>query len=149
MATNFEYYKDKILNEFIKEYKMHCFVRAMGIATGVEFHVRCEGGPCSDCEKIVFEWLYAEHIEAPKLTKRERAFCEAVQTGWIARDEDNGLYWYANIPEKNNEVWGGHTYSKISHMKLDFAFIEWEDEKPWAVEDLLKLEVMEEVQEDA
>ncbi len=26
---------------------------------------------------------------------------------------------------------------------LDFEFIEWEDEEPWAVEDLLKLEVEE------
>ena len=152
MATNFEFYKDKILNEFIKEYQMHCFARAMEIVTGVEFHIGCECGKCSSCEKIVFNWLYTEHIEQPKLTKRERAFCEAVQTGWIARDKNGDLTWFGINPdgyEKRSEIWGfgmaRSVFSKIHEAWCEFAFIKWEDEQPWAVEDLLKLEAMEEV----
>lgn len=153
MATNFEFYKDKILNEFIKEYQMHCFALAMEIVTGVEFHIGCECGKCSSCEKIVFEWLYAEHIEQPKLTKRERAFCEAVQVGWIARDECGELYWYGDKsgPKKDGDHWvrlhknvGDLKACSIIHKSWEiFDFIKWEDEKPWAVTDLLKLEVME------
>ena len=145
MATNFEFYKDKILNEFIKEYQMHCFALAMEIVTGVEFHIGCECGKCSSCEKIVFEWLYAEHIEQPKLTKRERAFCEAVQVGWIARDECGGLYFYEEAPTKHGILWSSNSgiYELPETIWELFSFAKWEDEKPWSVEDLLKLEVEE------
>lgn len=141
MATNFEFYKNEILE--ISGNKME-------IAVVNNRPVPCEEVDCTACdfrdgcgEWDVVAWLYAEHIEQPKLTKRERAFCEAVQTGWIAMDEDNALYWYSDTPEKHNEAWGGRHYTKISYMNLGFSFIKWEDEKPWAVEDLLKLEVQE------
>lgn len=149
MATNFEYYKDKILNEFIKEYKMHCFARAMEIATGVEFHVLCESGPCGVCGKKVFEWLYAEHTEQPKLTKRERGLCEYFGNGYIAKDENGMVCWYPDKPEKTRGdedgcwILNGVGYWKIMRDKTPFNFIAWEDEKPWSVEDLLKLEVEE------
>lgn len=144
MATNFEFYKDEILKCLSKN----------SVAIKNNKPVKCDGR-CNSCirnneigeciDKPLFEWLYAEHIEPPKLTKRERAFCEAVQTGWIARDEGGTLYWFPQNEsvEKRASIWSASEYSNISFMILDFSFIKWSDEKPWSVADLLKLDVME------
>lgn len=45
-------------------------------------------------------------------------------------------------------MWNATQCLVISLLKLPFTYIKWEDEKPWPVADLLKLEVIEEVQED-
>ena len=141
MATNIEFYKDSLVNY---------------LATATPFAVRdgkieyCKGGECARClfdpahcvsEKVM--WLKTEHIEQPKLTKMERAFCEVLQTGYIARDENGFLYWFPNGAEikKGPSKWHCGFYSDIGCMKIGFEFITWEDEKPWAVVDLLKLEV--------
>lgn len=147
MATNFEVYKDKILEIANKDDDFGVVNGEVGscVASKCEKCLfRICNGICSTVSKI--QWLYAEHIEAPKLTKRERAFCEAVQTGWIARDMDDSVYWYAEFPGKEDNVWSAFTYAKISSMGLNFPFTKWEDAKPWDVEDLLKLDVIEEVQ---
>ena len=147
MATNFEFYKDEILK--INDTYNHVAVEnGKPISCNV---MHCKHTSCMDCQMKFIEWLYAEHIEAPKLTKRERAFCEALQTGWIARDFDDYLYIFDSIPHKVGEEkrWDihfddeGDWHDLPTQINSLFTFIEWEDEKPWAVEDLLKLEVKE------
>lgn len=147
MATNFEFYKDEILKCLSEN----------NIAIKNNKPVKCVGD-CNSCirdseigicmDKPFFEWLCAEHTELPKLTKRERAFCEAAQNGWIARDRDRSLCWFPAdaVVQKSGTMWNAEKYVCISHFKLPFICIKWEDEKPWAVADLLKLEVIEEVQ---
>lgn len=147
MATNFEFYKDQILE----------IAKRGSLAVCNDKPVSCGEIQCTGClfkrdeygcaqGRELFEWLYAEHIEQPKLTKRERAFCEAVQTGWIARDKNGSLFWYGTMPgTKGNMIWvccDPCSYQMFNMGSL-FKFIVWEDEKPWAVEDLLKLEVEE------
>lgn len=95
--------------------------------------------------------FYAEHIEPPKLTKRERAFCEAVQTGWIARDCDMELCYFKNEPILLKGVWSSQDGRYVSFRELNlqdpFMFIRDTDADCWSVEDLLRLEVMEEGKE--
>lgn len=146
MATNFEFYKDAILG-YVEEYaSFPAFVNGK--------LVTCVSGDCQQCifrspncfAKRV-EWLYAEHIEPPKLTKRERAFCEAVQTGWIARDCDMFLYYFDHKPILNRGEWdaeGYHVNMMALGLKDSFMFIKDTDAECWAVEDLLKLEVQNE-----
>lgn len=153
--TNFEFYKEKILNYIADCYETDCTPFAFIKAVGKKFEIDCAVGHCKECMQNALEWLYAEHIEPLKLTKRERAFCEVAQTGWISRDYNGNLTWRNNKPEKvfstNDKYWGGTgdaVWLDPLFKKDDFWFIWWSDEKPWSVEDLLKLEVME-VQEDA
>lgn len=142
MATNYEFYKDEILE-----------ITRTGLRIAmVEGKLRsCAGLGCDDCDfgcgcmEKTFEWLYAEHIEPPKLTKRERAFCEAVLAGLIARDENGNLHLFDLVsePYKQNRGWLKRSVS-CNHIRLKsdtFKFVKWEDEKPWSIEDLLKLEV--------
>lgn len=154
MATNYEYYKDLIIS-----------LIADKVAVTIDGSlVECENISCDYCKldlkectvnnvkKTLCDFLNAEHIDQPKLTKRERAFCEAVQTGWIARDSGGDAYLYLEEPERDDvrQIW----FSKMCDMwgleeiGLKFNFIRWEDENPWSIEDLLELEVMDEVQED-
>lgn len=148
--TNFEYYKDKILEITKTNY---------GFAFIDNKPVSCRYMRCSDCEFNNFncvcgvertKWLYEEHIEQPKLNKKERQFCELVETGWIVRNSDGKLTLFGNKPAKNyTSCWGGQYYHHINssfftkYINCNFSFITWEDEEPWSVEELLKLEVEE------
>ena len=145
MATNFEFYKDEILTKVSPLYNTKCIFNSFNLALGEKFgkECNCTSGVCADSVQELIEWLYAEHIEQPKLTKRERAFCEAVQTGWIARNP-NGLFWFRDEPKRAvSIIWNSDKYKNISDFEIGFEFIKCADEKPWAVEDLLKLEVEE------
>lgn len=141
--TNFEYWK-KELEELVSK---EDYIAVMnGVPTG------CLGGfprECRDCifdeetcgEISLLEWLLEEHIEKLKLTKKERLFCELVETGWITRDKNGTIWWDGKRPTKRSLSWvgGGETLHVDAIAK--FSFIKWEDEEPWSVEDLLKLEV--------
>ena len=142
--TNFEYWKDRILE-----------ITNGGIRVALKncSPTECLGMDCSycgfysdihSCNKIRFEWLYSEHEEKPKLTKRERKLCEALETGWIAANKSGKVYWYNRLPIKGDNAYvncGKSMY--ISGAGFFFAFINFEDEEPWMVENLLQLEVEE------
>lgn len=95
------------------------------------------------------EWLYSEYVEKPKLTKQERKFCELFEGKgyYIARDKDGECYGYIDTPEKNKRhEWCGNWFSingVLEYADIKFDFIKYEDEKSWAIDDLLKLEVID------
>lgn len=120
--------------------------------------VSCANTPCNKCDcdntnmtciEYVGQWARSEYKEQFKLTQKERKFCELFETGWITRDYDNELWWYKGKPTKRDMIWGNTTgdeyirLSTLSKFGINFEFITWSDEEPWAVEDLLKLEVEE------
>lgn len=148
MATNFEFYKDEILDFSIDD-----------IAVTKDGKVQsCCTTECSNCifyagenhclePEEIKKFFYSEHVYQPKLTKRERAFCEAVQTGWIARDCDMFLYYFDHKPILNRGEWdaeGYHVNMMVLGLKDSFMFIKDTDAECWSIEDLLKLEVQHE-----
>lgn len=143
--TNFEYWKEKIL-EIAKT--------GSDIAVAGGKPTMCEDTQCSECDfqdiwecgakTMLIEWLYAEHVEKPTLTRKERMFCEIVETGWIARNKDGELFWFYVKPIPDiGCVWmnRGGRCNRMDYGVIPFDFIKWEDEKPWSVEELLKLDV--------
>lgn len=64
---------------------------------------------------------------------------------YIARDSNNELYIYNEKPERRHCDWYSNDdiLFRISTRFFGdmFDFIKWEDEKPWSIEDLKKLEV--------
>jgi hypothetical protein len=152
--TNYEYFKDEII-ERVSELRnyMESFavvdgkpVNCMGTSCGV-----CElnKSPIGACKEKRKAWLNSEHIEKPKLTKKERQFCELVETGWIARDRDGKIHFRTYEPfSKGFNCWSGQPGKDGQFFNLNktcpdlnFSFITWDDKVPWSVEDLLKLEV--------
>ena len=141
--TNFEFWKDRLAE-----------ITGRGgavanVAIENDRPVRCsEIHDCKKCDRCgkctegqLIKWLLEENIEKPKLTKKERMFCELVETGWIARDKNGSIWWNDKRPTKQVRTWSGAR--NVFHVGAitKFSFIKWEDEEPWSVEDLLKLEV--------
>ena len=127
--TNFEKYKDEILK--ITETNSP-------IALKNNKPCNCKGRFCQDCDFNMnhcivdsIRWLYEEYKEpAPKLTAKERAFCEAID---FPHDKYIGRTHVGNLSI-------GMKYKTL--MALDntwFKFIKSGSE--WNVVDLLKLEV--------
>ena len=100
-------------------------------------------GGIDDCREKLKKWMNSEYIEKPKLTQKERQFCELVRTtSWITRNKSGYLYLHNIKPIKSSSVWLTNESIIIDmYFNLDFDFIKWEDEEPWLVENLLKLEV--------
>ena len=142
---NFEFYKDEIL----KMCREGDGVRVFALANPNKLY-KHNGNPCCSCSCELLEWLYSEHVEKPKLNKYEKNFLELLGTGWIAKDQNLGLYMYAERPVKTYTTWDSKFGADINFNKIrkfnpqiKFDFIKWEDEEPWSVEELLKLEVEE------
>lgn len=149
--TNFEYYKKEILER--------CNAGEDFTITSNGDIVSCDEYGCDNCRfrtsgncnASLMRWLYAEYKkETPKLTKKERQFCELVETGWIVRDKGHNhdyIYYSRKYPQReshDNSYWiagSGHAGLKFLNNDLNFSFITWEDEEPWSIEELLKLEV--------
>ena len=146
--TNFEYFKDEIIKLLVDGREM-AVVDGEPIACKDTSCCMCDLKPnilksCRECTKA---WLNAEHIEKPKLTKKERQFCELVETGWIIRDIQGNLWCSKNKPAYIIDDEGCETWMSRAGILIDcrfpnckFEFVKHDDKEPWSVEELLKLE---------
>lgn len=144
--TNFEFYKNKL---------MAIATDGSDVALVKGKPAKCDDTLCCQCDFGSFncgadlvKWLYAEHVERPKINKKTKEFFDLIETGWVARDSSGSLYLYRYIdkPVKNSTVWSPSGFSLISLNEnilpfITLDFIKWEDEEPWSVEDIRNLEV--------
>lgn len=119
--------------------------------------VSCNGTKCclclfhdSDCsEEKIREWAESECTEKPVISKRDREFLGYIREEYkfVARDENGKLFIYETQPRKGKTYWY-LTYDRYSclnrYYNVDFPMVKWSDEEPWLIEDLKKLEVVEE-----
>lgn len=123
------------------------------------FPVRCENISCVKCDCYGTgeqcrdkrrEWMESEYKERPKLTKKERKFLELLEGKdiWMVRNKIGTLYIYTIRPVKGCDDWSAsgyvctvRYYGIFDVLEIEFKFIQWEDEEPWDIEELLKLEV--------
>lgn len=118
--------------------------------------VSCNGTKCclclfrgSDCKEKVRDWANSEYIEKPVISKKDRFFLECIDAGikYITRDMDGCLFVYISKPYKQIDCWSSSAYETEKTLRMfnvDFPMVKWEDDKPWLIEDLKKLEVVEE-----
>lgn len=103
-----------------------------------------------DCDKGIREWAESEYIEKPVISKMDRAFLEYLKGKYeyIARDKTGKLYVYGAKPVKHDSFWtrscGKYFGFDNCCINIDFPMVKWEDSEPWLIEDLKKLEVVEE-----
>ena len=141
--TNMEHYRDEI------EAAEYDFALINGEVKS------CRSTTCSKCDfdtamgccTTIIKWLMSEYKPEPVLTEREKHFVEFAQEGWLARDKRGYAYVYQEKPFKHEDVWSVANPKKcavLTGFQGDmFPFITWEDEEPWAVSYLRKLEVKE------
>lgn len=103
-----------------------------------------------DIEEIVNIWAennHEEYIEKPKISRSDRTFLDYIPDDYkyMARDEDGMLFTYKERPRRRSEMW---IYDSelfgIHKAKVRFPMVKWEDKEPWLIEDLKKLEVVDE-----
>lgn len=106
------------------------------------------GGSCVAYEKAR-AWAESEYIEKPVISKKDRAFLEYLRDNFktIARDENGTICVFTGIAKKSEVrsafVYDGF-YRNISNLfYVDLPMVKWEDDEPWPIEDLKKLEVVE------
>lgn len=102
-----------------------------------------------DCRERIKEWVESEYIEKSVISKRDKIFLECIGEGikYIARDMDGFLFIYVIKPHKLIDCWesGGIESDKsLEFFKLNLPMVKWSNKEPWLIEDLKKLEVVEE-----
>lgn len=99
------------------------------------------------CEECRREWAESEYIEKPVISKRDRAFLEYLgnKMKYIARDENRCLMTYEHSATKGEDEWNYDfgAIKSLSGLNVQFPMVKWSDSKPWLIEDLKKLEVVE------
>lgn len=108
-------------------------------------------GKKGDCRTNRRKWLDSEYIEKPVISKRDRAFLEYLDNDlkYIARDKNECLVAYECIGKKGTDECGlrGLSFGKMKsffRLNVQFPMVKWSDSEPWLIEDLKKLEVVEE-----
>ena len=86
------------------------------------------------CKKLLWE-----RKEKPKLNEDEKVILRSLpkEYKWIARDFSGMVYIFIERPEKGQAIWYGCGQPMISFYHL-FQFIQWEDDEPYSIEELLK-----------
>ena len=104
-----------------------------------------------NCRTKRYEWSESEYVEKPTITSKEKNLLDAILSNckYIARDSNDALYIYYNKPKRNsmdNWIVDDNNYYYVSRDVYGnmFNFIKCEDEEPWSIEDLKKLEVRDE-----
>ena len=118
--------------------------------------IDCDGISCEQClfskfdifarccdEEAPMKWAESEYVEKPTITSREKNFLDLLLPNYkyIARDKNGFLLAYTEKPIKILETWGIANCALINMFDIKFDFIKREDEEPWSIEDLKKLEV--------
>lgn len=145
--------KEKYAKEIVD---VACSGDSIAVTKGSEHIVRCSDITCSEClfaclncAEEVKEWAEQEYIEKPVISKSDRAFLEYIKEEFkcIARDKNSNLFMYTSMlgmDKKETGWWGSDYYCLNSKFDIDFPMVKWSDKKPWLIEDLKKLEVVDE-----
>ena len=148
--------KEKYAKEIVD---IACKREPLAIAKSTGLPVSCTTLACdeclfdsvSSCQDGIKEWAESEYVERPVISKSDRTFLDYIrdEDKYIVRDENGELFIYESRPRKVNACWNAVslTYERYLHLNrhfnVDFPMIKWLDEEPWLIEDLKKLEVVE------
>lgn len=106
-------------------------------------------GKKETCHTNRRKWLESEYVEKPAISKRDSVILDYFKSNlkYIARNEDGKLFAYEAQPRKGKTYWKctcGNCLLLNRQLNIDFSMIKWSDSEPWLIEDLKKLQVVEE-----
>lgn len=143
---NREKYKEELLDIACAGGKIAIDKRTMQVRSCAWFPCEhCLFNGYASCDTKLAEWAESEYIETVKISKRDRTFLDYIEGyKYIARDGDGELYVYITKPKKGLRNWADARFKSLTGLDIDFPMIKWSDSKPWLIEDLKKLEVVDE-----
>lgn len=140
---NAEKYKNEILEksnvvfDFSISKDRHTIEKCLGVCDNCIF---CNIG--EHCSNVKVKWLLSEYKEPIKLSKLEydilKYLADNTKYLYITRDRCTGLFLYGMEPSKGDGCWHGKSYAGIISFNKLFQFVQWEDEEPTSIEDVLK-----------
>lgn len=150
---NKEKYAEQLLSFACAKYD------SFGVYAGTDEMESCKIMTCEECaffrmknschtEKL--KWLDQEYIKKPVISKMDRSFLDYLRDRWkyMARDNiSNAVYVFTEIPEKSeggHYAYTGEARRISSDFNVVFPMVKLSDSEPWLIEDLKKLEVVEE-----
>ena len=147
--------KEKYAKEIVE---IACSGDVLAVSKVTGKPISCKNTSCENCkrcndfpiceEKRLREWPESEYVEKPVISKRDRAFLEYLgkELKYIVRGKSDNLIAYQNSAEKREDGWvfDSGAIKSLQKLNIDFPMVKWEDDKPWLIEDLKKLEVVEE-----
>ena len=93
------------------------------------------------CFSAMLRWLLSECKEPIKLTRLEYEILKYISDNtkylYITRNSCNGLFLYGMEPSKDNGFWHGKYYVGMAPFNKLFQFIQWEDEEPTSIKEVL------------
>lgn len=99
------------------------------------------------CSEVIQKWAESEYIEKTVISKKDRAFLEYLgeELKYIVRSKSDTLIAYQNSAEKREDGWviDSGAIKSLQKLNINFPMVKWSDEEPWLIEDLKKLEVVE------
>lgn len=104
------------------------------------------------CTQTKLKWLLSEYKQPIKLSKLEYDILKYLSDNtkylYITRDRCNGLFLYGMEPTKGDGYWNGKYYAGMSAFNKLFQFIQWEDEKPTSIKEVLENCIVKEIKEE-
>ena len=104
----------------------------------------------SDCDRTRRKWAESEYVEHPVISKRDRRFLDCIGNAYkyVVRDKDCKLFVCKDV-HTDGHMWfsrgciAGSDYTYISGFEVQFPMVEVVSPTVWSIEDLKKLDVVE------
>lgn len=143
---NREKYKEELLDIACAGKKIAIDKRTMQIRGCAWFPCEhCLFNGYASCDTKLAEWAESEYVDPVKISKRDRTFLDYIEGyKYIARDGDGELYVYITKPKKGLRNWADARFKSLRGLDIGFPMVKWSDAEPWLIEDLKKLEVVDE-----
>lgn len=144
--------KEKYVKEIVE---IACNGSRIAVMKGSRRIVPCDSIICNvclfsdDCIKNIKDWAESEYIEKLVISKRDKTFLEYIDKkfNYIVRTSTGDIRLFVVKPRKGQMEWRSDYpsfASLLDSLNIDLPMIKWSDDKPWLIEDLKKLEVVEE-----
>lgn len=142
---NAEKYREEILknSNVVSDFSMskdkHTIKKCLGVCKDCFFH---EAG--DHCSNIKVKWLLSKYKEPIKLSKLEydilKYLSDNTRHMYIVRDGNGNIFLYDVEPEKSKSAlwWTGRGMCHMNMFNKLFQFVQFEDEEPRAIKDILE-----------
>lgn len=127
-----------VVYDFSMSKDKHTIKKCLGVCGECFFNE-----PGNHCSDMKVKWLLLEYKEPIKLTKLEydilKYLADNTRHMYIVRDGNDNIFLYDVEPQKNKSAtwWRGRGMAPIKPFNKLFQFIQWEDEEPRAIKNIL------------
>lgn len=127
-----------VVFDFLISKDRHTIEKCLGVCDNCIF---CNIG--EHCSNVKVKWLLSEYKEPVKLSKLEYDILKYLSDNtvhmYIVRDGNGNIFLYDVEPEKSKSApwWTGRGMCHMGMFNKLFQFVQWEDEEPTSIEDVL------------